>query len=169
LDIVADVLESVGRQLCEQPATLDMERNDRAMDIVENIIQLLSGFPDLGNNEQIFRKLNEALDILRENANGVTCVTFYTNENGRQAFHIPEELLQYFIECRFSVPEIARMLGVSVRTIRRRMTEYGLKIRDNYTDITDEDLRKEIADFHVHFPTTGYRVMEGYLLSKGIR
>ena len=167
LGVLADVFEAVGRQLAGEPATqLAIEQ---AMDIVENGIELLSGIPDLQNAEDISRKLNEALELLTVNANEFRCVTFHTDEHGRQTLHIPEQQLQYLIECSFTVPEIAKLFGVSVRTIRRRMTEYGLKIRDNYTDITDEDLRREIADFHIHFPTSGRRITEGYLMSKGIR
>lgn len=44
---------------------------------------------------------------------------------GRPSFVIPCEQLSYLIENRFSVPQIATMLGVSIRTIRRRMSEYG--------------------------------------------
>ena len=47
---------------------------------------------------------------------------------GRPKFSISigRERLTMLVEHRFSVPQIAEMFGVSVSTIRRRMTEYGL-------------------------------------------
>lgn len=42
---------------------------------------------------------------------------------GRPHFDIPRSQLEYLVNSRFSVPKIADMLGVSVRTIRRPMQE----------------------------------------------
>ena len=49
---------------------------------------------------------------------------------GRPSLYISEEQLTFLIESHFSVLQIANMLGVSIRTIRRRMDDYGLSIRN---------------------------------------
>ena len=59
---------------------------------------------------------------------------------GRPSFEIPPSQLQYLIENRFSVPQIAQLKGVSESTIRRRMSEFNLSIRATYSPITDEQL-----------------------------
>ena len=45
---------------------------------------------------------------------------------GRAAFKIPRGQLQFLIESRFSVPQIAQLLGVSISTICRQMSTYNL-------------------------------------------
>ena len=53
---------------------------------------------------------------------------------------VPREQLRLLIESQFSVPQMADMIGVSERTIHRRMAEYGLSIHSTYSDMTDQEL-----------------------------
>ena len=87
----------------------------------------------------------------------------------RPSFDIPYEQLAYLIEHRFSVPHIADMLGVSVRTVRRRMSAYGLSISVQYSSISDPDLDQVVSSIQHEFPTCGNRQMQGHLFSRGIR
>ena len=88
---------------------------------------------------------------------------------GRPAFAISNHQLQYLLESRFSVPQIAELLGVSVSTIRRRMSTYNLSVRATYTVITDERLDELVVSVQQQFPNWGNRQMYGHLLSRGIR
>ena len=88
---------------------------------------------------------------------------------GRPAFAISCHQLRYLIESRFSVPQIAELLGVSVSTLRRRMSTYNLSIRATYASITDERLDELVASVQQQFPNWGNRQMYGHLLSRGIR
>lgn len=92
-----------------------------------------------------------------------------TGAVGRPSFVISHHQLKYLIDCRFSVPQIAELLGVSVSTIRRRMTAYNLSIRATYTAITDERLDELVVSVQQQFPNWGNRQMYGHLLSRGIR
>ena len=56
---------------------------------------------------------------------------------GRPRFDIPREQLEALIETHFTAPQMAGMLGVSVRSVRRRMSEFNLSIRSQYTELTD--------------------------------
>ena len=89
--------------------------------------------------------------------------------SGRPRFHIPRNQLAYLLEKQFSVPQIANILQVSVRTVRRRMTEYDLSVHALYSDLTDQELEWIIRDIQSHFPTCGNRQMMGHLLTRGIR
>ena len=73
------------------------------------------------------------------------------------------------IEHRFSVPQIAEMFGVSISTVRRRMTEYGLSISATYSSITDEELDALVKYIQIMFPMCGNRQMLGQLLARGVR
>ena len=48
---------------------------------------------------------------------------------GRPRFIIPKEQLEVLTENRFTVPQMADMLGVSVRTVRRRMSEFNCQLQ----------------------------------------
>ena len=64
---------------------------------------------------------------------------------------------------------IASMLGVSLRTLRRRMTDVGLSVNDFYSAISDSDLDRAVSALKVQYPNSGYRMMAGLLLQQGVR
>ena len=70
------------------------------------------------------------LRSMRESNLGFQVSSVLTGMVGRPRLEIPYEQLSFPIENRFSVPhvQIADMMGVSIRTIHRRMNEYGLSI-----------------------------------------
>ena len=80
---------------------------------------------------------------------------------GRPAFKIPRGQLQFLIESRFSIPQIAQLLGVSISTIRHRMSTYNL--------MTDDQLDELVAAVQQQFPNWGNPQMYGHLVSRGIR
>ena len=54
---------------------------------------------------------------------------------------------------RFSTTEIALLLGVSKRTVERRLEEFGLSIRATYADISNEMLDAEVSSILRNFRT----------------
>lgn len=88
---------------------------------------------------------------------------------GRPAFEIKRETLKLFMSYGFSLVKIAEMLGVSAKTISRRIQEFGLKEEvPKYTDITNDDLDKLVSDIYGEFPNCGIRRMKGFLTARGI-
>ena len=73
------------------------------------------------------------------------------------------------MENRFTVPQMADLVGVSPRTIHRRMTEYGLSISSQYTDVTDEYLEQVLISIQKEYPWCGNRQMCGHRLARGLR
>ena len=61
------------------------------------------------------------------------------------------------------------MLMVSPRTVRRRIIQYGLEDLATFRDISDSDLDEIASDFHHNSPNSGFRSLEGFLRSRGIR
>ena len=61
------------------------------------------------------------------------------------------------------------MLGVSLRTVRRRMDECRLTVRSCYTNTDDARLDHIVRELKEQFPNSGYRIMDGLLLQRGIR
>ncbi|CAM4403840.1 unnamed protein product [Leuciscus chuanchicus] len=55
------------------------------------------------------------------------------------------------------------LLGVSTRTINRRLNEFGISVRDTYTKITDEELDNLLSSVKAESPHLGHRMMKGQL------
>ena len=95
--------------------------------------------------------------------------TEVTGSVGRPRCLIPFQQLESLVESRFTVPQIATIIGVSPRTIHRRMTEFGLSISNQYSEMTDEQLDEIVLRIQHDFPTCGNRLMHGHLLVLGLR
>ena len=89
------------------------------------------------------------------------------NQRGRPRLEIKQQQLEYLLQLGFSCPKIAGVLGVSLSTIRRRMSEFGLSITSLYSDVTDQELDLLVSQIKEEFPNCGYRLMCGHLLSRG--
>lgn len=87
---------------------------------------------------------------------------------GRPAIDIPEDQLAMLLEHRFSIADIARMMGVSARTIRRRVLQYGLESVTAYSTLTDHQLDEITAQFVHSNPYSGRVSYQGYLRSVGL-
>ncbi|XP_028400508.1 uncharacterized protein LOC114523698 isoform X2 [Dendronephthya gigantea] len=92
-----------------------------------------------------------------------------TNSRGRPSFHIPCEQMELFLDYGFKASEMAKILGVSEKTVYRRLEEYGLSMRNSYSSITENELDDIIKGILVEFPNTGYKTMRGHLLSRGLK
>ena len=92
-----------------------------------------------------------------------------TNGRGRPKFDISREQVQHLLQLHFSCPKIASLLGVSLRTVRRRMAEYGLSVSDLYSDIGNNELDRLVNEIRSIFPNCGYRMMDGHLRQRGVR
>lgn len=79
--------------------------------------------------DSIIRMIEEAMWLLRNctfNENPMDVASkHYTGSRGRPSFNISESQLSFLIEHGFQVPVIAKLLGVSTRTIERRMATYS--------------------------------------------
>lgn len=56
------------------------------------------------------------------------------SHRGRLKFDIRKEKIEH-LNLNFTCPKIAFLLGVFLRTVRRRMTEYGSSVSGLYSDI----------------------------------
>ena len=99
----------------------------------------------------------------------ITSPQLFTGEPGRPKFEITEEILRFLFDKRFTVSETATLLGVSKRTVERRMNEFGVRIGECYSNIADNDLESVVRDLVREFPNVGYKRMTGLLLARGLR
>ena len=137
-------------------------------------------YPDIVNDrlircvKEIYDGVNRILQNYFENETNlftvneapVFCQQF---QPGRKKYQIKKGQLNCLLSLDFSIPEIAHFLGVSVRTIKRRMSEYEISVFDKYAEINDKELDVFIGNILREFPNTGYRKMIGYVRAKGYK
>jgi hypothetical protein len=91
------------------------------------------------------------------------------SSKGRPKLLITKDQLEHLLQLNFSCPKIASLIGVSLRTVRRRMTDFELSVQGLYSDISDRELQRLISDINIAFPNCGYRMMDGHLRQRGVR
>uniref|UniRef100_A0A3Q1F974 Integrase core domain-containing protein n=1 Tax=Acanthochromis polyacanthus TaxID=80966 RepID=A0A3Q1F974_9TELE len=98
-----------------------------------------------------------------------TCAFIRTGGRGRPKFIFSEELLSRLIDIPLPVTCIASLLGVSQRTIFRRMHELGLSTRSTYSNLTDCELDNAVQSIKSRIPNAGYRMVKSCLQADGHR
>jgi len=127
--------------------------------------------------DKVISNLTECYQIICEkiaNLETSTCRNYQTScsrtgNPGRPKLNISVQQLEYFIENSFSVVDIAAMLGVSVSSVRRRMSDCGINTSRPFSNISDNELCEVIHDIQKQCPRSGYRMMQGYLKARGYK
>jgi len=73
------------------------------------------------------------------------CPVQHTSGPGRPSFVLQRADVEALIEAGFNFRQMATILGVSERTIRRRREFFGLPVGDNFSDISDHELDVIVA------------------------
>ena len=92
-----------------------------------------------------------------------------TGSVGRPKFEISKDQLEYAVEYELKTPDIAKVLGVSVSTIKRRLREFNISSRATLTEMSDDDLDSVVRSIHTEFPNAGYRRVLSQLILRGIK
>ena len=95
------------------------------------------------------------------NRDRVTSRRLLRGNMGRPRFDIEQDQLEYLLDLCFTCPDIARLLGVSLRTVRRRMEEFGICVRDRYSSISDAELDEELVSIKQVYPNAGIKTVSG--------
>lgn len=179
---VSTSLIAIVRLLEEVSLNNDQNQLDSALFKLEQIIQIGICSEEQGLWHQVLPE--SLLDTLTDLFNRLMNITFtpeaevipvksLTVQNvsgaGRPAFDIPKETLKLYLNYRFTNATIAQMLGVSAKTVSRRLREFGLREEiPKYTDISNEELDKIVSEIYKDFPNCGIRRMKGFLCARGI-
>nr|XP_055033198.1 uncharacterized protein LOC129421585 isoform X1 [Misgurnus anguillicaudatus]XP_055036790.1 uncharacterized protein LOC129424213 isoform X1 [Misgurnus anguillicaudatus]XP_055051488.1 uncharacterized protein LOC129437378 isoform X1 [Misgurnus anguillicaudatus] len=134
------------------------------LESVVQVVHRLAAVISVPREGEIFDLLNSSLELLAPDTFGLGL-----NFDRCGQMLVGKEQLQYLLEQRFKVHEMARMYGVSYSTIRRWMKAYKLSVRQTYSDISSENLKECIQNFIGENPNCGYRIVDGHLRSLGIR
>lgn len=95
---------------------------DKMEEFIE-AVGLISALANLDMDNRVTANLEEVLRRFSPRAQQAPPI----QGPGRLAFDIPIAVLEHHVLCGLSAVQIAAMFGVSKRTIRRRMEQYGLR------------------------------------------
>ena len=167
---IRTLLMSIVREL-EQP--VDDNRLDSAHRLLDQISRQIIRLGYLNDNNLlgVINTLNRFVGEGVENnefTDGYE-IPFTQGERGIPKITIKYEQLFYLLDNQFSCADIARMLNVSVRTVRRRMLELGLVQRSFYTHVDEQTLDDKVRRICIEFPKIGYRRLMDEFSRQGIR
>lgn len=160
-----------------------MENNETSENIIDSatykidwLISLIMRFAGSFNREErLLGLLQDARQLLMQferndqSTNSRLASIVRSCQRGRPRFYIPQDQLELFLDYGLKASDIAKMLCVSEKTVHRRLQEFGISVRDTYSDISDTSLDITVRDICQQFPNCGYKMMRGHLLSKGIK
>ena len=140
--------------------------------------------------EQIWREMFQLTQVNVVNETALTCIsdaiaclqrfdelelsTGYRSpllndgNTGQPKFNILPTQLEFFLANGFTGTAIAAMLGVSLRTVRRRIAEHGLLKNVFRSAITEAELDNVVNNIMEQFPNIGYSRLEGELRRRNI-
>lgn len=140
--------------VCRQQLYL-LQALSRHAEIPYEIIQALQAVFELVRQPSYFTALHAVVDST-------------VGLRGRPRFAVEREELAEMLQTNLPVHYIAKMMGVSTRTIFRKMNDFGLSISELYSSITDEELDNLVRAIKDDMPVAGYRMVRGRLLSLGM-
>ena len=105
----------------------------------------------------------------RENQVPIVFVQVRHEATGRPRFDISPDSLLHLINQGLPVPCIANLMGVSTRSIFRRMREFGFSVRALYSTCSNAELDHLVTEIKKDMPHAGYRLVKGSLQARGFR
>ncbi|PIK39528.1 hypothetical protein BSL78_23625 [Apostichopus japonicus] len=91
-----------------------------------------------------------------------------TGRRGRPRLEIPFEQLRYLYEKGYSAKRMAQHFKCSVAAVYKLLYQHGMKMRQRYTNMSEEDLTAIITNLSKQHPNSGTEMINGYLRSQGI-
>ena len=124
----------------------------------------------INNLQELINALSLPVQSADEaSVNVPTIVTATVGNRGRPRLEIEAEDLTSLLSTALPLEHLARLYGVSRRTLNRQMKERGLSVRGCYSTINDDELDRVVRSIKSRMPHVGYRMVKGELLTRGIR
>jgi transposase len=157
---LADAIVAVSQGVQRLLTSYEVSRNPDELDFllyqVHKLYRIAAALN--GCNNEVLETIGIGLSLLQElqdvvNTDGYAPQLLTETCRGRPRLDIKKEQLEYLLHMGFSCPKIAAVIGVSLSTIRRRMSEYGLCVTELYSNVTDQELDSLVAQIKENFQT----------------
>ena len=162
-----DVLEKL-RNRCLQfiIALLIASRSfESYQDIIADIERAVVEF------QTLYNRLDEQCSTFEDREARYTCPTATSNQSrGRPSLVILKEQIEGLRSLGFSWAAMARMLGVSEKTLKRRREAFDISSElERFSDISDDEIDHFVKTALDISPQSGERMLIGWFKGKGIR
>ncbi|KAA0714656.1 hypothetical protein E1301_Tti006504 [Triplophysa tibetana] len=128
LNIIITRMQTMARSLVwSRVRLLDPETANAILDHVSEFLDILETLPQLQVSQAYSVPLVRGLP-------------------GRPQYSITQEQLRFLVEYNFSTKQMAEILGVSKRTVKRRLRKFNILLRDRYTNLSDSDLDNIVGE-----------------------
>lgn len=115
---------------------------------------------------EALHQLSSLLDLRNKPPPSISVVRSI-GPHGRFRLQVTEDHLQSLLHLGLPATCVADILGVSRRTIYRRMQEYNMSVRSLYSTMTDDALDNEVRAIKSRLPHAGYQIVKGCLEAEG--
>ncbi|KAJ8018855.1 hypothetical protein HOLleu_42925 [Holothuria leucospilota] len=145
-------------------ATIDEDRFNTLSDVLDELrsitdAQVMSegGLP---SQQLDGRQLNGQINRPPSNAG--------QGQKGRPKLEVPLEQLQYLYKKGYPAKRMAQHFKCSVSAVYKLLYQHGMKMRQRYTSMCDEELMAIVSNLSKQHPNSGTEMISGYLRSQGI-
>ena len=114
----------------------------------------------------LLRNISDVLNAARCHPKGTTQLALSKSTGGRPAYNITKEMIEQLGETGMNCTSMATCLGISDQTLYRRRIEFG--VENNFTEITNEELDRQIQETLNLTPYSGEIYVRGSLKGRGI-
>ena len=127
-DIIFDVINAIEVFENSGDRSSDLQRSITKLDYVQRMAV------NLEMDESIISLIGQAYRMLEQIDDNDSIQNTYRaslnegQQRGRPSYNISEEQLSFLLEKGFQVKDISAILGVSGRTVDRRMSAFGLSV-----------------------------------------
>lgn len=160
---------AVWQVLITYERSYDPDELDHLIYHMRKLYRVLLAVEDCDNS--VLEHVAQIVTLLQElQDRDLTCNTGYVVDVVHQGtpgcprFNMSKEQLEYLLGSGFHCTRIETPLGVSLRTVRRRMSEFGLSVHALYSHVSNEQLDIIVRRMKHDFPNCGYRLLQGHLL-----
>lgn len=150
-----------------------LNNNPVDLDYLEYIVTqertFINALQNVGLPNDVFEALEELSLLIGQHQTSppFNSVVKMMGPHGRLRLQVTEEHLQSLLELRLPATCIADILGVSRRTLYRRMQELNMSVRNLYSTITDAALDALVQAIKSRLPHAGYHIVKGCLSAEG--
>lgn len=166
---VLDIISAIDRFIGSRDPSIDFQPIVFKLDFLQRITVSL----DVDDVVTELVGLAYSMLVEMDQRNHVNCAyqapLNSSGKRGRPSYEITEEQLIFLLEQGFQVHDISNILGVSARTVERRMSKFGLSVSGMYSTIDDDHLDELVQIAANQHPGIGIRMLKGYLQSQGLR
>ena len=176
LNRVRNITSSTLRQI-ENSSNVDRDNLDFCIRQFDQIVRHLQHFvnvdsPIADEVAAILLSIETISETLENSVNGNRLsiqLTLEYSGTGKPKLNVSYDHIYFLLQNGFKSTIIAKMLQISLRILRRPMSEYGITQQMFQSTITELELDDKVRGIVRYFPQIGYRRLLGELERQSIR